>query len=178
MVQYSTASNRCRRCHLPLITKAPVPAPAPAPVRPNVAAGVRNWRRLRGLTQKQLAVASQLPRTYISRIENGRIIPGLVTLERVAGALAVSLPSLLGPSNGNGAGKNGGNGNGNGNGHFGAVSFYSPGVPQPQTNSAGLDGDVCLRELLRYSGLLTCLQRRMVLERVRMMVPAHLVASH
>jgi DNA-binding XRE family transcriptional regulator len=150
------------------------------PSRPDVAAGVRNWRRVRGLTQKQLAAASLLPRTYISRIENGRIIPGLVTLDRVAGALSVSLPSLFGPTNGNGMSKNGGNGNGNGNGngHQTLSVVSSAAIPWPQNGTSGLDGDPCLRELLRYSGLLTEIQRQMVLARVRQMVPPHLVASH
>ena len=39
--------------------------------------------------------AAHLPRTYISRIENGRILPGLGTLERVAGALHLNLPVLI-----------------------------------------------------------------------------------
>jgi DNA-binding XRE family transcriptional regulator len=178
LVQYSTASNRCRRCYLPLTVQPPPPPPAPAPSRPNVAAGVRNWRRMRGLTQKQLAVASQLPRTYISRIENGRIIPGLVTLERVAGALSVSLPFLLGSPNGNGAGKNGNNGNGNGYQGIAALACLGGAPWAANASPAGLDGDACLKEMLRYSGLLTGVQRQMVLTRVRQMVPAPLVAAH
>ena len=91
MVQYLTALNRSRRCYLSLVV--PV-APRPSRACPRGLTWppenpLRGWRRIRGLTQKQLAVGARLPRTYVSRIENGRIIPGLVTLERVADALKV-----------------------------------------------------------------------------------------
>src|SRR5438034_10972793 len=76
LVQFRASHNRCRRCLMPFIQAAP---PPPEPVvemdaHPNIAAGVRSWRQMRGLTQKQLACAAQLPRTYISRIETGRIL--------------------------------------------------------------------------------------------------------
>lgn len=165
LVQYRTAQNRCRKCYLPLVVLVAAPPPQPeAPQRPNVAGGVKGWRRLRGLTQKQLAVASHLPRTYISRIENGRITPGLVTLERVAMALHVTLPSLLTPvtngaSNGsNGPATNGNNGAANGHAGYGTAAVCSA------------YGDACLREVLRYSGLLTGAQRLLILARVRELV--------
>jgi DNA-binding XRE family transcriptional regulator len=187
MVQYGTASNRCRRCRA--LLSAPPPEP-PAPrvaAQPNVAAGVRNWRQLRGLTQKQLANASQLPRTYISRIENGRIIPGLVTLERVAGALCVNLSSLLvtvplsllvRPPEGRHGNGNGDGLSGNG-GHSPFGGQAGPALLRDNGNgSSPLDCDACLKELLRYSGLLTSTQRQMVLARVRQFLSAHAVASH
>src|SRR5437016_7159321 len=121
LVQFRASHNRCRRCLVPFVLAAP---PPPEPVvemdaHPNIAAGVRSWRQSRGLTQKQLASAAQLPRTYISRIENGRILPGLSTLERVAIALHIGLPALLDRRCRNGMPQNGG-GHGthsNGNGH-------------------------------------------------------------
>ena len=177
-MQYRASHNRCRRCYLPLAVPVAAPAPAPAATthRPNVATGVKCWRRMRGLTQKQLAAASQLPRTYISRIENGRITPGLVTLERVAGALRVTLPLLLRPApdgrNGNGQGNGmgqlpaGGNGNGAG--------FMPPPGGHGRIHSPGLEAETCLREILRYSGLLSGAQRHQVLCRVRELVSPHL----
>ena len=153
---------------------------------------MRSWRRLRGLTQKQLASAAHLPRTYISRIENGRILPGLGTLERVAVALHVNLPVLLerqtgrrndgcahqsfaafgfGKSsngNGNGHGFSNGNGhsNGNGNGH-------SNGNGHGNGNHAEPAGDQdFLRQMLRYTGLLSTTQRAVVLARVRQLAGA------
>jgi DNA-binding XRE family transcriptional regulator len=184
MVQYLTAMNRCRRCYHRLV--APVlPPPAPrVPSRPNVAVGVRSWRRVRGLTQKQLAVGARLPRTYISRIENGRIIPGLVTLERVAEALSVNLPLLLVPApaeghhsgNGNGNGAAHANGNGNGNGLGAAVA--AAGANGNGHHTQALDADPGLREILSYSSALTSAQRLQVLVRVREMAAPRLNFAH
>ncbi len=182
MVQYLTAMNRCRRCYHRLV--APVlPPPEPrVPSRPNVAGGVRSWRRIRGLTQKQLAVGARLPRTYISRIENGRIIPGLVTLERVAEALSVNLPLLLVPApaesnhsgNGNGNGAARADGNGNGNGSSAAV----PGAGANGNHTQALEADPGLREILSYSSVLTSAQRLQVLVHVREMVGPRLNFAH
>lgn len=160
------------------------PESRPAPVRPDVAAAVRCWRRARGLTQKQLAVGSHLPRTYISRIENGRIIPGLVTLERVATALDIGLAALLvsvsrkanGNGNGNGSGSGPPKTNGNGNGH--GYVYASPAAWPDAHPSAFRGPDACLRELLRYSGQLSGGQRRQVLIRVRELAAARLAMSH
>lgn len=184
MVQYLTALNRCRRCFHRLVAPVVAPPEPRLPQRPNVAAGVRGWRRIRGLTQKQLAVGARLPRTYISRIENGRIIPGLVTLERVAGALSVSLPLLLIPApadghlcgNGNGNGNDAVRSNGNGNGLGAASSAAAAGSVRLAAFS--LEADACLREILRYSGTLTSAQRLQVLVRVREMVAPRLNLSH
>ncbi len=189
LVQYRTSQNRCRRCYLPLAVPVAAPRPVPqVPLRPNVATGVKSWRLMRGLTQKELAVASRLPRTYISRIENGRITPGLVTLERVAGALDVTLPVLLVPSaSGGGSGHGHSNGNGNGNGHpsgngngYGNRGGHMAPIQTHGANGNGfrsglLQTDACLREILRYSGILSGAQRRLVLFRVRELVSPHLV---
>ncbi len=45
---------------------------------------VREIRRARHLSQRQLASRMQVPRTYISKIENGKAIPTLGSLERLA----------------------------------------------------------------------------------------------
>ncbi len=174
------AKNRCRRCYLLFEVEAPPPPlPAEEEHHPDVAAGVRGWRRVRGLTQKQLASAAHLPRTYISRIENGRILPGLTTLERVALALQVGLPSLLDRTNGrsgNGQSRQlGGNGNGT------SLSWQAQAVPQNGNgngnghyngNGSNGDGDDFLRQILRYSGQLTAAQRAQVMARVRQLANA------
>ena len=49
-----------------------------------VAGQVREIRRARHLSQRQLAGRMQVPRTYISKIENGKAIPTLGSLERLA----------------------------------------------------------------------------------------------
>ena len=185
LVQYLGVRSRCPRCLADLVVPAPEP-PAPEPAGPpNVAASVRCWRQVRGLTQKQLAFASHLPRTYISRIENGRIVPGLLTLERVAIALEVGLPALLAAAsrNGNGNGNGNGSGNGNGNRHNGNGQEKGNGHGYPISVSASYatmyqEPHACLKELLRYSGLLSGGQRRQVLSRVRELAAPRLAMSH
>ena len=46
------------------------------------------------MSQRQLA-AVRVPRTYVSKIENEKATPTLSSLERLARALEVSVPSLL-----------------------------------------------------------------------------------
>ena len=60
-----------------------------------VAAQVREIRRARHLSQRQLAGRMQVPRTYISKIENGKAIPTLGSLERLALALGVDISQLV-----------------------------------------------------------------------------------
>ena len=60
-----------------------------------VAGQVREIRRARHLSQRQLAARMQVPRTYISKIENGKAIPTLGSLERLANALEVDVCQLV-----------------------------------------------------------------------------------
>ncbi len=76
-----------------LVTSAPVPACAEAGLQ--VAGQVREIRRARHLSQRQLASRMQVPRTYISKIENGKAIPTLGSLERLALALEVEVCQLV-----------------------------------------------------------------------------------
>jgi len=75
------------------VTSAPVPASAEAGLQ--VAGQVREIRRARHLSQRQLASRMQVPRTYISKIENGKAIPTLGSLERLAQALEVEVSQLV-----------------------------------------------------------------------------------
>ena len=61
----------------------------------DVARTVRTMRRVRSLSQRQLAARMQVPRTYISKIENGKAMPTLSSLERLANALEAPLAQLL-----------------------------------------------------------------------------------
>jgi transcriptional regulator with XRE-family HTH domain len=61
-----------------------------------VAGQVREIRKARHLSQRQLAGRMQVPRTYISKIENGKAIPTLGSLERLASALEVDVCHLPG----------------------------------------------------------------------------------
>jgi transcriptional regulator with XRE-family HTH domain len=105
LVQYRTGNSLCRKCHWPLdveeqapltpqlVTTQPVPPAAEAGMQ--VAGQVREIRRARHLSQRQLAGRMQVPRTYISKIENGKAIPTLGSLERLAIALEVDVCQLV-----------------------------------------------------------------------------------
>ncbi len=70
-------------------------APASAEAGLQVAGQVRDIRKARHLSQRQLAGRMQVPRTYISKIENGKAIPTLGSLERLAAALEVDISQLV-----------------------------------------------------------------------------------
>ena len=105
IVQFKTRNSLCRKCHRPLDIEAPYllgPQPVPGPASHSsadaglhVAAQVKEIRRARHLSQRQLASRMQVPRTYISKIENGKAIPTLGSLERLAEALEVDVSALL-----------------------------------------------------------------------------------
>jgi transcriptional regulator with XRE-family HTH domain len=60
-----------------------------------IAAAIRTLRQRNGLSQRQLALRMQVPRTYVSKIENEKAMPTLSSLERLARALEVHIPDLL-----------------------------------------------------------------------------------
>ena len=105
LVQYRPSSSKCLRCHRPLDVEEPVPlapqlvsspsVPASSEAGLQVAGQVREVRRARHLSQRQLAGRMQVPRTYISKIENGKAIPTLGSLERLAKALQVDVRQLI-----------------------------------------------------------------------------------
>jgi transcriptional regulator with XRE-family HTH domain len=105
LVQYRTINSLCRKCHKPLdVEEPPVASPVAVgihAVEPSTEAGlqvagqVRDIRRARHLSQRQLAGRMQVPRTYISKIENGKAIPTLGSLERLAAALEVDVCQLV-----------------------------------------------------------------------------------
>jgi transcriptional regulator with XRE-family HTH domain len=58
----------------------------------------QNLRKLRlkkKMSQVDLATALNVDRAYISNIENGRMNPTLFTLEKIAGALGISMSELV-----------------------------------------------------------------------------------
>jgi transcriptional regulator with XRE-family HTH domain len=105
LVQFRTSNSLCRRCRKPLEIDEPEPL-SPQLVTANapgaeegegidVARTVRAVRRERALSQRQLAGRMQVPRTYISKIENGKAMPTLSSLQRLANALEVGICDLL-----------------------------------------------------------------------------------
>lgn len=57
------------------------------------------FRQKSGLSQRQLALRMQVPRTYVSKIENEKAMPTLSSLQRLATALEVTMADLLKGSN-------------------------------------------------------------------------------
>ena len=105
LVQYRTNNSLCRKCRRPLDIEEPAPLAPQLVSMPTVAASaeaglqvasqVREIRRARHLSQRQLASRMQVPRTYISKIENGKAIPTLGSLQRLADALEVDMRQLV-----------------------------------------------------------------------------------
>ncbi len=105
LVQFRTTNSHCRRCRKPLELEEPelqMPQLVVASESSSsdddslqVARAVRDIRHNRGLSQRQLAGRMQVPRTYISKIENGKAMPTLSSLARLAAALEVDVCDLV-----------------------------------------------------------------------------------
>ena len=105
LVQFRTINNNCRKCRASL-DEEPEPAVVTPEVRPimdesgshpqlQIALAIRSLRHRSGLSQRQLAGRMQVPRTYVSKIENEKATPTLSSLARLATALEVTIPDLL-----------------------------------------------------------------------------------
>jgi len=105
LVQFRTSNDICRKCKKSLLPELPKVQPIAIASEPEggaresegiqVAAAVRDLRRVRNLSQRQLATRMNVPRTYISKIENGKAMPTLSSLDRLARALQVDISALL-----------------------------------------------------------------------------------
>jgi transcriptional regulator with XRE-family HTH domain len=105
LVQFRTNNNLCRKCRTSLDADEPEPilaeqppiieAPAGNHSHLQIAAAIRGLRQRSGLSQRQLAMRMQVPRTYVSKIENEKAVPTLSSLQRLATALEVSVGDLL-----------------------------------------------------------------------------------
>jgi transcriptional regulator with XRE-family HTH domain len=105
LVQFRTHNDSCRRCKKSLLPEPPkVQAALTLVSEPvadakegglQVATAVRDLRHVRNLSQRQLAARMGVPRTYISKIENGKAMPTLSSLDRLAKALQVDISALL-----------------------------------------------------------------------------------
>jgi ribosome-binding protein aMBF1 (putative translation factor) len=104
LVQFRTRTSLCRRCHKPLdgevwnaseldaggVQSEPLRNEVSDVVK-NLGVRVREIRKERGLTQRVLASRMNVPRTYISKVEMGRVVPSLSTLWRIAAGFEVSV---------------------------------------------------------------------------------------
>ena len=105
LVQFRTNNNLCRKCRASLDEDEPEPilveaAPVAEPPAGNqshlqIATAIRMLRQKSGLSQRQLALRMQVPRTYVSKIENEKAVPTLSSLQRLATALEVGVADLL-----------------------------------------------------------------------------------
>jgi transcriptional regulator with XRE-family HTH domain len=148
LVQFRTANSLCRRCHKCLEVELPVAEPAPLTLVPpqtekkdgaiQVASAVRDLRHVRNLSQRQLAARMGVPRTYISKIENGKAMPTLGSLDRLARALKVDISALLRDAN-----------------------------TRHSDEAAVLTADPFVAEIAAYTSQLTDLQRSIFLNHVR-----------
>ena len=103
LLQYVTRNNQCRRCFGWLIVEAPatakleaLPEPTSMPsknfqVVTKMGARIAELRMRAGLTQGELCRRSGVTRSFLSRMECGVMCPSLATMERLAGAMGISL---------------------------------------------------------------------------------------
>ena len=56
---------------------------------------VRKWRKLRGMSQEELALDADMKRSYVSDLERGTRNPSVRALGRLAAALKVGPDELL-----------------------------------------------------------------------------------
>ena len=61
----------------------------------HIAHNIKKLRKLKNLTQKELALSIDIPQGQYSRIENGKVIPTVQTLAKIAEALEVHISELF-----------------------------------------------------------------------------------
>lgn len=64
-------------------------------VRRRLARNLRRLRKDKGLSQEQFAFDAHIHRTYVSDIERGARNPTITVVEKLAGALDVTVSELL-----------------------------------------------------------------------------------
>ena len=78
---------------MPIAQPVAVAEPGNRPL--SVAGAIRALRTRAGLSQRQLALRMNVPRTYVSKIENEKACPTLSSMQRLADALNVTICDLL-----------------------------------------------------------------------------------
>jgi len=62
-----------------------------------IAEALKEWRRVRGLSQRALAERAGMSYPILARLELGQTDPRLSTLEKLAEALGIPVPELFTP---------------------------------------------------------------------------------
>jgi len=121
LVQFRTQSDLCRRCVKPLPSWIPFGVTADEEENPSevsdcnagesempidragrnrrisIGAKIKQVREERGLTQVEMSSLLEIPRSYLSRIENRRLLPGPLMVAKFAEALEMDISDLLPP---------------------------------------------------------------------------------
>ena len=97
--QFERGNGKCRRCHhslgftfFELSLASPVislDSQRLTAMRIEVGGLIRRLRSRHGITQAALAALTGIHRTYLSRVECGRVTPSIFTLMQIAGAVGV-----------------------------------------------------------------------------------------
>ena len=97
--QFERGNGKCRRCHhslgiayIDLFLSDPLAYLASRQmivIRKEVGGLIRRLRSRRDMTQAALASLTGIHRTYISRAERGQVLPSVIALMKIAGALGV-----------------------------------------------------------------------------------------
>jgi transcriptional regulator with XRE-family HTH domain len=105
LVQFETSTGLCRRCHRPpsVTTQSPPFHPEQSPqyvsyphtLQIVLGMRIRILRSANHLSQRALASCVGCPRTYVSKIERGRVLPSARSLQRFADALHTPIELLL-----------------------------------------------------------------------------------
>ncbi|WP_211746396.1 helix-turn-helix transcriptional regulator [Paenibacillus sp. Marseille-Q4541] len=61
----------------------------------SIGANIKEWRKIRGLTQLQLAEKTNLSRSYVADLERNRYNPSVETLEAFAKVLNIKISDLI-----------------------------------------------------------------------------------
>lgn len=68
-------------------------------LRDRVALNIQDLRRMRGLSQEELALRAGVNRGYMGKLENAKYSASLDMLEKIAAALSVDPSALVAPRN-------------------------------------------------------------------------------
>ena len=97
--KFERTENRCPRCHhslgieyFEIVLPSSLELLSPqrvVSIRQEVGGLIRSFRSRRDMTQAALASLTGIHRTYLSRIEQGRVLPTIVSLLQIGRALGI-----------------------------------------------------------------------------------------